>query len=188
VTWFGPYLVGCALLVVAGLGKAVRPGDSARALAVVVPGVPPSVLRRAIRTLALAEAGLGLAAAVTPHRTLAAAVALSYLVFAVFILFVRLRHGPLASCGCFSTPDTPATWFHVAANLALASTAAAVGASGSSEPLFPLLARQPLDGVPLVASCAVATWLLLLTLVGLARLSAARTWRDAPGLPVGGGR
>ncbi|HEY7946040.1 MAG TPA: MauE/DoxX family redox-associated membrane protein [Acidimicrobiales bacterium] len=174
MTLLGPYLVACALLAVAGLGKGLRPSDSVRALAALVPGAPPSVLRLVVRTLALAEAGLGVAAVVTPHRLLAGTVALSYLAFAAFVAYVRLRHGVLASCGCFSTPDTPATWPHVAANLALAAAAAAVSASGSPDTLFTVLARQPADGLPLIAACATGTWLALLTLVGLPRLSAVR--------------
>jgi hypothetical protein len=148
VTFLGPYLVACVLLVVAGLGKGYRPLDTSRALGVLMPRVPKPMLRGLIRTLALAEAGLGAAAAVAPDRPLAGAVAASYLAFAAFIVFVRLRHGALASCGCFSTPDTPATWLHVALNLALGAAAGAVSMSGSSDMLFSLLARQPLDVLP----------------------------------------
>ena len=181
MTFLGPYLVACSLLLVAGLAKALRPLDTARALAALVPRVAPALLRNAVRVLALAEAALGTAAAVAPHRSLAAAVAASYLAFAVFVVFVRLRHGALASCGCFSTPDTPATWLHAVVNLALAAAAGSVSASGSPATVLSVLARQPLDGVPLIATTALGAWLAYLMLVGLARLSAVR--RTMTGIP-----
>jgi hypothetical protein len=108
-------------------------------------------------------------------------VAASYLAFAVFVVFVRLRHGALASCGCFSTPDTPATWLHAVVNLALAAAAGSVSASGSPDTVLSVLARQPLDGVPLIATTALGAWLAYLMLVGLARLSAVR--RTMTGIP-----
>jgi hypothetical protein len=183
VTLFGPYLVACTLLVVAGLGKSLRPSDTARALAVLAPRLSPRRLAPAIRLLALAEALLGAAAALLPGRVPAGAVALSYAAFAAFVAYVRLRHGALASCGCFSTPDTPATWLHVVVNLGLAAAAAVVSASAPTGTLAAWLGRQPLRAGPLIVLCALAVWLTHLTLVGLARLSAARRPLAQPASP-----
>jgi hypothetical protein len=174
MTFVGPYLVGCILLVVAGAAKAIRPSDTARALHVVLPGVPLALLRGAIRLGALIEASLGVVAAVLLDRPLAGAVAVSYFAFGAFIVYVRLRHGALASCGCFSTPDTPATWLHVLVNLAFGSAAVLVSTAGSTGTVVSVLGGQPLDGLPLVAACLAGTWLSYLVLVEFARLTSVR--------------
>jgi hypothetical protein len=189
MTFVGPYLVGCALLVVAGLAKGIRPGDTARALHVVVPGVPLSLLRAGIRLGALMESALGVAAAVVLDRPLAGAVAASYIAFAGFVVYVRLRHGALASCGCFSTPDTPATWLHVIVNMAFGSAAVFVVTAPPTGTVFSFLGRQPLAGVPLLAACLVGTWLSYLALVEFARLTTARRILAATAsASLGGGR
>jgi hypothetical protein len=169
----GPYLMGCALLVVAGLAKAVRPADTARALAGVVP-IRSHRLAVLVRMGALFEVALGLVALVVPRTGPAAAVALSYAVFAAYVAVLRLRGGPLATCGCFGTPDTPATGVHVAVNAGLALSAAAVAASDPSGTLVAVLARQPLHGLPLVAASTLGAWLCYLAVSVLADLAGAR--------------
>ena len=49
----GPYLAGCLLLAVAGVAKAFRPLDTARAVAAVVP-LPLAAVRSLVRAGALA--------------------------------------------------------------------------------------------------------------------------------------
>ena len=148
----GLYLAACGLLVVAGAAKVARPADTARALRATLPRFPRAA--GAVRTAAAAEAGLGVVALVFPVAPLAALVAASYLGFAVVVAVVRRRGGALASCGCFGTPDTPATGLHVLIDLALAASAASVAAAGHPGTLGPLLADQPLHGVALVAARA----------------------------------
>lgn len=170
----GGYLVACGLLIVAGSAKAFRPQNTATALAGVLPVHSVSTVRRALRVFAIAEAALGASAALAPYPILAGAVGASYVAFAAFVLYVRRRGGVLATCGCFSTPDTPPTKLHVAINLSLAACAGAVTAS-ESQPLLPsLLQKQPLDGVPLLGAGAVCVWLVIMALVGLPRLAEAR--------------
>jgi len=101
-------------------------------------------------------------------------VAASYLAFAGFVTVVLTRGGPLASCGCFGTPDTPATRLHVVVDLALAVSAATVAGTVPAQGLGTLLAAQPWHGVPLVLASLLGAWLAYLTLGRLAEVGAAR--------------
>jgi hypothetical protein len=174
VILLGPYLIGCALLAVAGAAKAARPGDTARALHELVPAVALVPATVAVRAGAIVECALGVAALALPRPPLAGAVALSYLVFAGFVLLARRRGGPLATCGCFGAPDTPPTILHVVVNLGITVSAVAVAAHGFGGTLGDVLAQQPWHGVPLVVVSGLGAWLAFLTLVPLARLQAAR--------------
>ena len=180
MTLLGPYLVACGLLVVAGAAKVARPADTARALSAALGSRAPAT--GVVRGAAGAEAALGLAALIWPEPPLAALVGASYLAFAAVVAVVRHRGGALASCGCFGTPDTPATGLHVVIDLALAASAGSVAAAGHAGTLGPLLQAQPLHGVPLVAVSALAGWLTFMALTLLPRLQAARRLL-APGTP-----
>ncbi len=181
----GLYLIAAGLLVVAGVGKAARPDDTARAMVALVPGTPSlRLVRGAVRVGALAEAALGLVAIVFPRPATAALVALSYLCFFGVVAFARRRGGPLATCGCFGRPDTPPTALHQVIDLALAAAALAVatGAPGHGT-LGTLLAHQPGAGIPLLFVSAVGLWLTALALSALAALAGVR--RLARPRPVG---
>jgi len=173
VELIGPYLAACVLLAAAGAAKALRPGDTARAVVATVP-LPPATVRALVRIGAAAEAVLGLAACVRPSASSAGLVALSYLGFALFVALVQAQGGPLASCGCFGTPDTPATRLHVVIDLALAASSAAVAATVHAQWLSTLLSRQPWHGVPLVLVSLLCAWLAYLALGRLSDLGAAR--------------
>ncbi len=183
----GLYLVACTLLLVAGASKAARPDDTARALAPLVPARFGALaelrrLRWVIRVAALAEAGLGMAAFILPRPLPAALVAASYLVFAGVVASTRARGGALASCGCFGTPDTPATLLHVAVNLLLAfATAFVATAAPSGGTIVTALSHQPLHGAALLMVSAVGAWLSYLTLSLLGSLEAARRAVGASG-------
>jgi hypothetical protein len=180
VELIGPYLVGCILLVVAGAMKAARPDDTARALAPRLPvRLRPSLsfgrLRTVIRTAAGVEAGLGLVGLVLPRPLVAGVVAATYLAFAAVIGYLRLQGGALASCGCFGTPDTPATFLHVAVDLVLAAAGFTVAMHApSSGSMLTVLNHGPLHGVPLALATGVGAWLTYLTLSVLAALQAVR--------------
>jgi hypothetical protein len=177
VVLIGPYLAACALLVAAGWAKAWHPDDTARALAPLL-RMPLATARRLVRLAAAGEALVGAWAWLTPRVVPAAAVAVSYAGFAVFVAYARWRGGALASCGCFATPDTPATRLHVAVDLALAGTAAVVAATAATRdgpaPIAGVLARQPWHGVPLVFVSALCAWLVFHTLSTLPKAQAAR--------------
>ena len=171
----GVYLMACGLLTVAGMAKAVRPDDTARALATAT-GVHLRPMRVLVRVGSVVEVAVGLTALVMPRPWSVGLVALSYALFAVFVVYARSTGGAIASCGCFGTPDTPATPVHVVINVALAVSVAAVAWSApSSGTLVGLLAHQPGHGVPLVAVSALGAWLVYLTISVLAALQAARS-------------
>ena len=169
----GPYLAACLLLAVAGTAKVFRPMDTARAVVAVVP-LPLAVVRALVRVGALAEAVIGTAGSVHPSPVTAGAVALSYLGFAAFVAVVLARGGPLASCGCFGRPDTPATRIHVVIDLILAASAGAVATGSVAAWLPALLGGQPWHGVPLVLLSLLCAWLAFLALSRLPELGAAR--------------
>lgn len=169
----GPYLAGCVLLIVAGAIKAVRPGDTARAVAVTL-RLAPGLLRPIVRSVAIVETLVGIAALARPSLLTAGSVAASYLGFAVFVSVTMVRGGPLASCGCFATPDTPATRTHVIVDLVFALSAFGVALTAPGDWLPRLLAGQPWSGVPLVGISLLSAGLAYLAMTRLAELGAAR--------------
>lgn len=169
----GPYLVACALLVVAGVSKAIRPNDTARALGAMVP-MGLATIRWAVRVGSLAEAALGSIALLDPRTASACLVALSYAAFAAVVAYARSRGGAIASCGCFGTPDTPATLLHVIVNMGLSLAAACVAAAGPTGSILSLLSQQPAHGLPLIVVSALCAWLTYLAVAVLAELQAAR--------------
>ena len=169
----GPYLIACVLLNVAGVAKAARPDDTARALGVLVP-VPYRWLRGAVRVGSVAEAALGVVAVGLPRPGPAWLVAVSYTGFAVIVTVARSKGAAISSCGCFGTPDTPATMLHVVVNVGLAVAAATVALAGGTGTIASVLSRQPLHGLPLVAVSGLGAWLVYLALSGLASVQAAR--------------
>jgi hypothetical protein len=112
---------------------------------------------------------------VMPRPLPATLVCASYLVFAVYVAYVRHRHGVLATCGCFGKTDTPATWLHVIVNLVLAAAAGsvAVRTTGSST-LHSVLTTQPWAGLPLLLASAVGLWLTYQAFELLPSLDTAR--------------
>jgi len=169
----GLYLVACALLVAAGTAKAVRPTDTARALATFVPQ-PLARIRAVVRFGSVAEATLGCIAILFPRAVPAGLVALSFAGFAVVIAVARQEGGAISSCGCFGTPDTPATMLHVVVNIGLAVAAASVAVAGPTGSILSILARQPGHGLPLIVASAVCAWLTYLAISALAGLQAVR--------------
>ena len=169
----GPYLAACLLLLAAGAAKAVRPADTARAVSAVVP-MTLATTQVLVRTGAVVEAVVGAVALVHPSAVAASLVAASYAAFAVFVSVVLARGGPLATCGCFGKPDTPATRLHVVVNALLAASSAAVAATVPSGWLPTVLAHQPWRGIPVVLLSVLCAWLVFLALSRLAELGAAR--------------
>lgn len=130
-----------ALLVLAGGQKVLDPVPLVRATRSVGFRVP----KPAVRTVALGEVGVGVAALVDGSRWTAVAVAASYTVFTAFVLLARRRGGVLASCGCFGKADVPATPTHALVTAA-AAAASLTGAPGA----------LPLTAAALVGTAAIA--------------------------------
>ncbi len=175
----GLYLVATGLLVVAGIAKAIRPEDTARALHDLVPTYASSVvtnhrMRALVRSGAALEAGLGVVAMLYPRPVSATLVATSYVVFAGVIAYPRASGAALSSCGCFGRADTPATALHALVDLVFAFSGAAVAANAPSDgTLAMFLSRQPAAGVPLVLVSTVGLYLAYLVLALLPRLEGA---------------
>ncbi len=176
----GVYWAGCALLVVAGAAKALRPTDTARAVAAVVRGVGLVAAVRVVRTLAVGEAALGLVAIASPTLVPALFVMLSYLAFAAFVLAARRVGGSLATCGCFGTPDTAPTRLHAVLDLGFASAALVVALRSPGPTIGSALSGQPLAGVPLLVMAATLAYVAALALSGLGRLDSARRSVSGP--------
>jgi hypothetical protein len=170
----GLYLVGCGLLAVAGVLKVARPGDNALALTGLWPSVSLARARATVRILAGAEAVLGGVGLAFPNAGAAAAVALSYAAFVGVVSYARRRGGPLATCGCFGTPDTPPTKTHAAIDAVLAAGAGVYAGAGSGAWLPSVLRHQYGRGIPLLVASALCGWLAFLAMVRLPRLQAAQ--------------
>jgi hypothetical protein len=180
VELIGLFLIASGLLVLAGLAKALRPDDTARALLELVPQrITPHVSLRSARAVvrvgAMVETAIGVWALVLPRPVSAALVALSYALFTLVVFYARLHGGALSTCGCFGRPDTPATWFHVAVNALLAVAAVTVALQTTSgATIHTLLSHQPWAGFPLFFVSVVGLYLTYLALSPLATLEGAR--------------
>lgn len=186
----GPYLAACGLLAVAGVAKATRPDDTARALAGAL-GARPAARRvqrlaHAVRLGSLLEAVLGIAGLVVLNPVVASLVAASYAAFCAFVVVARSQGGPLSTCGCFGSLDTPPTGLHVALDAGLAGTAAWSAADGARGWTLSWLAHQPWHGIPLVLLAAVTAWFVGLALTDAARIVAARRLLEAQPSSAGG--
>jgi hypothetical protein len=165
MAFLGPYLAAALLLVVAGAAKVHRPGDLGTAAPIGATGV---------RVLAAFEAALGVAAIAHPTTLAAAGVAVSYLGFAGYVLWLRARGNPLATCGCFGAVDTAPTRAHVLVDVGLAIAAAGVAASSTHGWLPDVLAGEPGAGWPLLLAAATIAVLAYGALSPLARVDGAR--------------
>jgi Methylamine utilisation protein MauE len=180
VELIGLFLIAAALLVCAGIAKALRPADTARALPELLPrrATPALTFSRSValvRAGATLEALVGIAALLMPGPVTAALVALSYATFGGVVLLARRRSGVLATCGCFGRPDTPPTLVHLVLNLVFAASATAVACSTPfAGTLVNRLAGQPWSGAPLLFVCAVGTWLSALAMSSLGALEGSR--------------
>lgn len=171
----GPFVIAATLLVLGGVLKALRPGDTATALRGV--GIPTGATL--VRAGGALEAAIGLWALATGDRGAAILVALSYLAFTGFVLVALRRDSPIASCGCFGREDTPPSWVHVGVNL-VAVAAATIVAIDPGAGLPDLVGDQPLAGVPFLLLTATGVLHAFLALTLLPRtLALVRTSVDA---------
>jgi hypothetical protein len=178
MTLAGPYLAGCLLLVVAGVAKARRPDDTARALAQLF-GVRLASMGPIVRVGAVLEALVGLAGLSYPRSVVAASlVGASYLAFTGVVAVALRQGGPLATCGCFGKADTPPTLLHLvltagiavsAGWMALAPVPAGAGSLRAAS-LWDAVGHQPGHGIPLLLTAgglAFVAWLAMTLLAGV---------------------
>lgn len=160
----GPFAIGAALLVVGGIAKALRPGDTTIALHLV--GVPVPLV--VVRIGGALEAGLGGWALLGASRLAAALVATSYLGFFAFVAVARVRRLPISSCGCFGRLDTPPHAVHLVLDAAAVAAAVAV-AIDPGDGLRRVLDDQPASGVPYALLLVVGTVTALVAMTALPR-------------------
>jgi hypothetical protein len=176
----GIFFIASGLLVFAGVAKALRPDDTARALATLLPNAISRILsfdlaRQVVRIVAVTEAALGVCALLFPGIVTAAMVAVSYMLFVCIVVHARSRGGALSTCGCFGRPDTPATGLHVVLNVAFVVTAVAVALQPPHfTASYSFLENQPWDGVPLLLASGVGMCLSYLALSSLPALEGVR--------------
>jgi hypothetical protein len=158
----GPFAIAAALLAIGGVLKACSPADTANALrAARLPGRPALV-----RLGGGAEAAVGVTALALGNRVTAVLVAISYLLFALFVVVALRRGTPIASCGCFGKLDTPPSRLHLGIDAAALVAALAVAADPGVG-LVDVLHRQPLAGAPYLLLVGTGVGLALAALSSL---------------------
>ncbi len=149
----GPVTAFALLLVVGGALKVRRPDDTVRALrALQLPATP-----FAVRLLAMGEVVIGATTIAVGGPVMALLTAVSYAGFTAFVLLAMLRRGPLSSCGCFGTPDTPPTAAHLVVT-SLASVVAFLAVAHPIDPLAHTVTTQPAFGIPFVVLTGCCVW------------------------------
>lgn len=173
-----PALAAAALVALAGAQKLIDPTMTVGALrALHLPSSPVLV-----RAGSAGELALGVGAITLGGAAWWWLIALSYLLFAAFVV-AALRHGTMiGSCGCFGREETPPHWTHVALDVGLAAVSAAVALRSPSAPLDALL-DEPGRALLVVALTAMAVALLRAAFVEVPRtlaISAAPASASAP--------
>ena len=181
----GPFHVIVGLLLVAGVAKLARPRATKEVAKVA--GIPASVW--VVRVFALAEVAV---------PTAAFAVGILYLVFAGFVLTLKVRGVETAGCGCFGREsEEPPGSLHIAVDVT-AALIAAIAALAPVTGFGAVLSERALWGAPYIGFVALGVWLLVVMLTDLPRLthlagevsalarnsltpSAARSARACPG-------
>lgn len=174
--WAYPYLVACGLLCVAGVAKLVDPTMTVGALDRMGVHVSPSVVRFGGGV----EGLLGAAAAVTGFGVLAVLVAVSYGVFAVYVVVAFVRGELLGSCGCFGRADTPPSIVHLLVDVVAIVGAVGV-ARGEGGGLGAELDGRALAGVPFLALVGAGVVAAYLAMTVLARYLVSASGRSARG-------
>ena len=166
-SWYAAFATAATVLTAAGLAKAARPADTARALG--AGGLPAREWM--VRAGSGVEVSIGLAALIAGGGLTAALVAISYSALAAFVAVALLRDTPLSSCGCFGEPDTPPTILHVVINVLLSVTAWMAFAH-PVDGLPAVIAADPSQGLVLAGLIGLATYAVVTALTALPRLSA----------------
>lgn len=117
--------IGAGVLLVAGWSKLTRPDATSHALSLA--DLPDD--RIVVRTLGVAELGVGTLVLTVGGAFFTAMQAVMYAAFAVFT--ARQLSRPAASCGCFGQHDAPLSRLHVAVDVALAAASAAAAVTAT---------------------------------------------------------
>jgi hypothetical protein len=156
----GPYVIACAVLLLAGGMKMADPNPTRGALrAMGLPWRGPVVI-----ALGGAEVFFAVVALVAGGTVAAIPIVVVYAGFAVFVAAALARHTPLSSCGCFGRDDTPPTMVHLLLDLVFTAVAL-IAMVGDVPPIDRILSDQPAHGIPFLGyvGLGVAACVLLLT-------------------------
>ncbi|MDQ1435271.1 MAG: hypothetical protein QOF59_2087 [Actinomycetota bacterium] len=160
----GPFLLACALLVVAGVGKITHPGPTRAAVLAAGLGVP----RFVVVGFGIVELGAGGAGAVFGGRA-AMAVAACYVLLTVFAVCLLVR-APTAPCACLGSSSSVVTRTHVVLDGA-AVAVALVAAFGQSP--FAQLSGRWVSGAVFAVLVLCGVQLAALALEALPELTGA---------------
>jgi hypothetical protein len=116
-----------------------------------------------VRLVASVEIGVGVLALVLPNRYTAACLAVLFLVFGMYILWLLLSGEPGLSCGCSSNLEVRPTVGHALFNLALA-TACGLAASVGPVSLVTVIRSAP-EVAPIFVLALGSAWLLAETMI-----------------------
>lgn len=164
----GPFAIAAAILVVSGIAKLAKPGQTVDALRAA--SLPASTAVVAI--IAVAEVAAGASALVVGGPWTAVAVLALYCGFLAFIAISRSRKASVGGCGCLGArSDTPPGAIHITFNL-LAASAAAVAVLAAVPGIAPIVSEDLLDGMTFLAFVGLGTWLSVVLLTDLPRLNA----------------
>jgi hypothetical protein len=148
-----PFLVSAGLLVVSGASKLRNPEPGSQALAAA--NLPHRWT--VVRALGAVEIAAGVTAAMWPVALSAAAVAVLYVAFALYLTGRLRSNEPKAPCGCFGAAEVAPSAFHVALNVVAAGVAVAVAVGFGPLPGLPrLLSSLGWEAVPFVLGTSAA--------------------------------
>jgi len=144
------------LLILTGLAKLRRPGDTSRAIAAL--GLPNH--RATGFMIGVAEIGVGVTALMTGGTVSLLAQGALYALFALWIVIALARDLPIASCGCLGTDDTPPYWGHLILDIAAAGLSL-TAAFTLSTPVFAGSTLEVVATALLIGIGAFLSWLVI---------------------------
>lgn len=145
--------IGAALLIVAGVAKVLTPEPASDALGVV--GLPSHPLL--VRAGSAIEVVVGVVALVVSRPIGPLLLAVSYVVFALFIVVLR-REPDAGSCGCFGADGEVPSLRHVVVDLLVAAGCLWAASTHSPSTLELLRADIPM-GLAYIVVCLTGAWL-----------------------------
>ncbi|MCH7790066.1 MAG: hypothetical protein IH940_11595 [Acidobacteria bacterium] len=162
----GPFAIVAVVLAVGGLAKLAKPEPSGATLRSL--GIPASAVL--VRVLALCEIAIAIAALAFGGTLGALAVSAAFGAFTL-MMYLLVRRGSTASCGCFGQAEAPPGPLHVGLNAICASVAAAAAALDVID-MKTLLGDQPANGVPMVLLVGTGSAATIAMFTVFGRLSA----------------
>jgi hypothetical protein len=163
-----------ALLIVAGAFKLSRPPAAQRALGEAGWRIPGTL----VRCLGAAELALGAALVARPGPLTAAAAALAYACFALFLVRLMRRARADVDCGCFGPSGGTASALHVWLNAALAAACATAVVAPPPPPAW-IAGQTPLTAIALCLGLGAVVYAAFLAFTVVPRAWSAYTAEES---------